>query len=548
MTKVAVFPSASRQIRQEQGERSPSAWSGSTEFGRVCCSESQVRVARWPAPSHAMSGGPSVHVSGLITHRRSFTSRFVQQLKGVGHGSDNAVVHLPIALAGAAHELPLPIAPLFVEDVLGDDVANLAFRADDHRRAAEEIERALRSAHAAALRHLGRRDRRRSGHPARSRRELRIDCTRGRETVSPPSAGSPVRAKPNCLRLCGQPSTAPSAMRLSSQLPGTGWACGIAFKLEMREIELGNIFHRKLGGLPAQAFLGKAGDIRRVDAALPKGVDQCLAIGPAVVRDQIVVRRDQRAQVFAEIEIDRRAVVDRADADGEEVAGELAGLIAEDVLQVDRQLAFGKAAGAARGEAHVLRGLATEDGQRRFEYGLHENFAKLVRFHAWAILLRLALRGALEGGAQRLRRAERCAELMRDAGEQARAFDLALRAADRRLHHLAIAEVLKRRDEIGKAFVKAEHVRAGRLGEMRAQAVEQRVGYFVRDDIVGEAGENDAARQRAATNIFRRWEISEAELTRRPVVVGVLVLEGVRPDAQPARGWSRPRHARQSPR
>jgi len=52
--------------------------------------------------------------------------------------------------------------------------------------------------------------------------------------------------------------------------------------------------------------------------------------------------------------------------------------------------------------------------------------------------------------------------------------------------------------------MKAKHVSARRLGEMRAQTVKQRVGHFMRDDVVREARKNDAARQRASANFFRR--------------------------------------------
>jgi hypothetical protein len=61
------------------------------------------------------------------------------------------------------------------------------------------------------------------------------------------------------------------------------------------------------------------------------------------------------------------------DANREEYTGELASLLAEDILQVDQQLTIGKPSGSARGEPHVLGDLALKLGQCRFEYGLDEN-------------------------------------------------------------------------------------------------------------------------------------------------------------------------------
>jgi hypothetical protein len=64
-----------------------------------------------------------------------------------------------------------------------------------------------------------------------------------------------------------------------------------------------------------QAFLGQVGHMWRINSAQPEGIDERLAISPAIVGNQVVVCRDQGAQVFAKLKIDWRAVVERADAE-----------------------------------------------------------------------------------------------------------------------------------------------------------------------------------------------------------------------------------------
>ena len=67
--------------------------------------------------------------------------------------------------------------------------------------------------------------------------------------------------------------------------------------------------------------------------------------------------------------------------------------------------------------------------------------------------------------------------------------------ADRREKHRRNGEMLEHRDDVGKRLVKCQHVETGRLLVAGMQPVEQRVGGFVRHDVVRQAVEHQATRQ-----------------------------------------------------
>src|ERR1051325_12063990 len=74
---------------------------------------------------------------------------------------------------------------------------------------------------------------------------------------------------------------------------------------------------------PQQSILSQTDNITRRDVARAKRIDPRFPIAPPIVRHQILVSRYDRTQILAERDVDGRTVVDRADADGEEVAGQL---------------------------------------------------------------------------------------------------------------------------------------------------------------------------------------------------------------------------------
>src|SRR5258706_6399413 len=92
-------------------------------------------------------------------------------------------------------------------------------------------------------------------------------------------------------------------------------------------------------------------------------------------------------------------------------------------------------------------------------------------------------------------------------------------------------EMLKHRHQVGEAFMKTEHVRAGRNREVRAEPVEQRMREFVRDDVVRKAREYPALR-RIASRALRGFEIAERKATVVLVIKGVLHFPRVRAEAQ----------------
>ena len=67
--------------------------------------------------------------------------------------------------------------------------------------------------------------------------------------------------------------------------------------------------------------------------AAPERSHQRLAEAPLVGALQVAVGGDQRAQVLAELHVSRRTVVDRADADVEELAGDVARLLRDRLHQ-----------------------------------------------------------------------------------------------------------------------------------------------------------------------------------------------------------------------
>src|SRR5262249_49624838 len=84
------------------------------------------------------------------------------------------------------------------------------------------------------------------------------------------------------------------------------------------------VLARRLGeidALPAQCVDGKRVEIQRVDATPAESFDERYAIAERVVFDQIAIRRDEAAQVFAERDVDGRNVVERPDANVEHMSG-----------------------------------------------------------------------------------------------------------------------------------------------------------------------------------------------------------------------------------
>ncbi len=93
--------------------------------------------------------------------------------------------------------------------------------------------------------------------------------------------------------------------------------------------------------------------------------------------------------------------------------------------------------------------------------------------------------------------------------------------------------MLEERDEVRKGFVKGAHVGVVRLEVAPMQAVEQGVRRLVRDDVVREAGEDDAAGEVLALVVRQRRKVAEEQRDFLRRVVGIRLAQGVGINPQP---------------
>ena len=93
-------------------------------------------------------------------------------------------------------------------------------------------------------------------------------------------------------------------------------------------------------------------------------------------------------------------------------------------------------------------------------------------------------------------------------------------------------EMLEERDNIGEGLVKGGHIGIGPLLVVRMQSVEQRVGSFVRHDIVREAIEDHSAGQIIAGVCAVGLKISKQQGLLDGAIVGVGLTQSMWVDAQ----------------
>src|SRR5688572_13896093 len=92
-----------------------------------------------------------------------------------------------------------------------------------------------------------------------------------------------------------------------------------------------------------------------IELTSPEGIDQRLAVAPGVCGHQIVVSGDEGAQELAQLQINRRTVIDGADTDGQELVRQLAGLFSQDTLQLYGDFPGWQLASAMGGKTDVAR-------------------------------------------------------------------------------------------------------------------------------------------------------------------------------------------------
>jgi hypothetical protein len=84
----------------------------------------------------------------------------------------------------------------------------------------------------------------------------------------------------------------------------------------------------------------------------------------------------------------------------------------------------------------------------------------------------------------------------------------------------------------GKSLMECQHVAVGRLLIAGVQPVEQGMCRFMGDDVVGDRTEYARSRQRRSDVGFLRIEIAEQQSQAIPAVIGILLGQRVRIDAQ----------------
>ena len=247
-----------------------------------------------------------------------------------------------------------------------------------------------------------------------------------------------------------------------------------------------------------------------------------------VLRHQVHVRRDQRAQVLAEGEVDRRAVVERADAHVEHVAGGLGGLLGEPPDEVGVQFPLLQHARPAARQPQQVARAPPVNRQERVEDGGDEDRAARVDLDRVVQLggVRLVLDPLLlllvvpaDRVAQRAVRAAGVAELRRQLRQQVLGAQVPARVGDLVCQHLGKRKVLEQRHDVRERLVEREHVGVRRLHEILVEPVQQRVRRLVRDHVVGQAREHHPARKLPGAAVLRRREVTEQQ---RPFVAAVV--------------------------
>ena len=95
------------------------------------------------------------------------------------------------------------------------------------------------------------------------------------------------------------------------------------------------------------------------------------------------------------------------------------------------------------------------------------------------------------------------------------------RTLDRLDQGFLVGEVAEQRDDVGKTLVECRNVLIGLLGEVAADAVDDRVRRLVNHDVVRQAGEDGLPRQVAPRILAVGAEVAEEDAVRVRAVEGV---------------------------
>src|SRR6201993_4364786 len=235
-------------------------------------------------------------------------------------------------------------------------------------------------------------------------------------------------------------------------------------------------------------------DVPGINAAVAKCLDERGAVAVFVVRHEIGIGGDERAQIFAEGDVDRRAIVERANADIEKLSRNFTRLTRQSTDEVCRYGARWEDAGPRGREPQKIFRPAPVNLQERIEDGGNQDGAAVMCFGCASIVgpLRLAtdpdfllprlrriarlrvvgfavhvfagrflvgidlhLYDLADVVAQRAIPAGRLAELDRELSQQVLLLEVAAGFADLVAQCFRQREMLKKRDDVGKSLRKA---------------------------------------------------------------------------------------------
>ena len=247
---------------------------------------------------------------------------------------------------------------------------------------------------------------------------------------------------------------------------------------------------------------------------------------PSLVdRIEILGDGDQRPQEVAEGQVDRRTVVERTRAQTEEEPGGFRGASGEKIGErraagrhrPSRRRRRGRR-GTRLGAPHVGAEVGIEDRRdqdRAPEVRLVDVLVDVVGIgrlpsadrrprsapraspNCWASWTSGLVCSPPRRRSRRLRRSRRRCGPSRRPG-QLGLVEPPAGQPDRVGQRLLVREVGEQRGEVGEAFMEGQHVGIGRLGEVRADAVDDGMRHLVGDDVVRQAGEDALAGQVAA--------------------------------------------------
>ena len=273
---------------------------------------------------------------------------------------------------------------------------------------------------------------------------------------------------------------------------------------------------------PEQAVGTERPQVARINAAAAERFDERDAIVQVIVRHGIGVGGDHRAQELAERDVDRRAVVERANAHRQHVLRRLRRFGGEprrpgpDAARraAGRRCRRWRAGAGRRCACRRCRG--TRRTPRRRGWRRARAAASVVSYSAGSGLCgrQLLVAGSILPIASRSapRSPLDAAELAGQLAEQVLLVaQVAARARDLVPQDLREREVLQQRDDVGERLVKGADVGVGRLQEVPVHAVEQRMRGLVRDDVVRQAGEDHAAGHVIAGVVLDRLEVAEEQ-------------------------------------